>query len=150
QDIQDDRTLLRVIQKSRDKALNEGDSVELRWHDQIASTQVDYAEGDNATTLWQDANFEVRPVDGGYCYWRRKDNIRMTTALFPTWEAAKQACIRDQAGVRLGRTVQIGTTTTRERQSLPKCHRSKPSPTWLSGVMSQCPAPARKRSWQIR
>ena len=101
QDIQDDRTLLRVIQKSRDKALNEGDSVELRWHDQIASTQVDYAEGDNATTLWQDANFEVRPVDGGYCYWRRKDNIRMTTALFPTWEAAKQACIRDQAGVRL-------------------------------------------------
>src|SRR5215510_16396200 len=66
QDIQDDRTLLRVIQKSRDKALNEGDSVELRWHDQIASTQVDYAEGDNATTLWQDANFEVRPVDGGY------------------------------------------------------------------------------------
>src|SRR5262249_48399791 len=101
QDIQDDRTLLRVIQKSGDKALNEGDSVELRWHDQIASTQVDYAEGDNATTLWQELYFEVRPGDGGDCSWLWADSIRMTRALFPAWEAVKQACIRDQAGVRL-------------------------------------------------
>src|SRR5262247_2203970 len=39
--------LFRVIQKSRDKALNEGDMVELRWPDQIAFTQVDCVDGDS-------------------------------------------------------------------------------------------------------
>src|SRR5262245_32951821 len=39
-------TLFRVIQKSRDNALNECDSVEFRWADQIALTQVDYTDGD--------------------------------------------------------------------------------------------------------
>src|SRR5262245_13538316 len=46
QDLQDNPTLFRVIQRSRDKALSEVDSLELRWHDQIAFTQVDYADGD--------------------------------------------------------------------------------------------------------
>src|SRR5262245_22354730 len=38
--------LFRVIQKSRDKALNEGDAVEFRWANQIVLTQVDSVDGD--------------------------------------------------------------------------------------------------------
>jgi hypothetical protein len=86
-------SLWRVIQRSRDKALNEGDSVELRWHDQIAFTQVDFTDGDAVyflkpqifrrrerdRTPWQNSLYEVRAIDGQWSYWRKQDNVRMST-----------------------------------------------------------------------
>jgi len=115
QDIMDDGKLLRLIQQDRNRALSEDDRVEFRWFNMRAYAIVDYADGTEVRVLkpdiknrserervqWQDANYEVRPISGGYSYWRRKDNIRITTALFPTWESARNACIRDQAGVRV-------------------------------------------------
>src|SRR5262245_57174554 len=115
QDIQDNPTLFRVIQKSRDKALSEGDSVELRWPDQIAFSQVDYADGDEVYLLkpqvfkrrernrtpWQNATYQVRAINGQWSYFRKSDGVRMTTHSWPDWQAAMQACIREQAPARV-------------------------------------------------
>src|SRR5262245_23980244 len=107
--------LFRVIQKSRDKALNEGDSVEFRWADQIAQTQVDYTDGDSVYFLkpqvfrrrernlspCRNQSYEVRMIDGQWRYYRLSDNVRMTTKSWSTGEAAKQACIYEQAPARV-------------------------------------------------
>jgi len=114
QDLQDSPTLWRVIQKSRDKALSEGDSVELRWADQIVFTQVDHADGEEVyflkpqvfkrrernRTPWQNQTYEVRAINGQWSYFRKQDGVRMTTHSWPTWEAAMNACIREQAPAR--------------------------------------------------
>jgi hypothetical protein len=108
-------SLWRVIQRSRDKALNEGDSVELRWHEQVAFTQVDYTDGDNVyflkpqifrrrerdRTPWRNQTYEVRMIDGAWSYYRISDNVRMTTKAWPNWEAAKSACIAEQSLARV-------------------------------------------------
>lgn len=116
QDVTSDRPdLWRTVQRNRDTALSEGDAVQLRWHDQIAFTHVDYADGDEVYLLkptvyrrrerdrvaWSDANFEVKSVSGQWTYFRKKDGIRMSTASWPTWEAAKAACVREQAPARV-------------------------------------------------
>jgi hypothetical protein len=115
QDITDHPALWRTVQQNRDKALSEGDSVELRWHDQIAFTYVDHAADgevyflkpqvyrrrERDRTPWQNSTYEVRAINGQYSYFRKKDGIRMTTASWPTWEGAKAACEREQSPARL-------------------------------------------------
>src|SRR5262245_38897773 len=115
QDLQDNPNLFRIIQKSRDKSLNEGDSVELRWHEQIAFTQVDYADGDQvyllkpqvfkrrerSSTPWENSLYRVGPFNGQWTYWRKSDGVRMTTMTWPTWEAARAACEREQSPARV-------------------------------------------------
>jgi hypothetical protein len=116
QDVTVDRPdLWRAVQGNRDKALSEGDAVQLRWHDQIAFTHVDFADRDEVVFLkptvhrrrerdrvfWSDANYEVKSVQGAWTYFRKKDGQRMSTATWPTPEAAKAACVREQAPARM-------------------------------------------------
>jgi hypothetical protein len=114
QDLTDKPDLWRTVQRNRDKALSEGDAVQLRWHDQWAFTHVDFADTDEVVFLkpvvhrrrdrdrvfWSDGNFEVRATAGAWAYYRTKDGQRMSTASWPTPEAAKAACIREQAPAR--------------------------------------------------
>jgi hypothetical protein len=107
--------LWRLVQRTRDRALSEGDEVRLVWHDQIAVAIVDFADADEVYFLrptthsrrqrdrvaWTDGNFEVRSVQGAWTYFRKKDGQRMSTATWPTVDAAKAACIREQAPARM-------------------------------------------------
>jgi hypothetical protein len=107
--------LWRLVQKNRDKAFSEGDEVRLIWPDQIAVAIVDYADGEQVVFLrpnifsrrqrdrvaWQDANFEVRSIQGAWTYFRKKDGQRMTAASWATPDGAKAACIREQAPARM-------------------------------------------------
>jgi hypothetical protein len=115
QNLLDDPKLFRLIQKSRD-ALNEDDIVTLRSFSWRVHTSVDFASPEEALLFkapvltrrdrnrvpYQDDNFEVRSVGSGWSWFRRKDSVRMTTAIFPTWEQAKLDLIRNQSGVRVG------------------------------------------------
>src|SRR5262245_5928653 len=115
QDIQDNPALFRVIQKSRDKALNALDEVMLVWHERVATTIVDFADAETVQFLkmdvkqrnprdripWQNSLYEVRPFNGQWAYYRKQDNVRMSTATWPTWEAARSACEREQAPARV-------------------------------------------------
>jgi hypothetical protein len=114
QDLTDKPDLWRTVQRNRDTALSEGDAVQLRWHDQWAFTHVDFADDSEVIFLkpvvhrrrdrdrapWSNANFEVRAINGQWSYYRIQDGQRMTTVTWPTWEAAKAACIREQAPAR--------------------------------------------------
>ena len=115
QDIMDDGKLLRGIQANRQVALSEDDRVEFHWLGMRAYAVVDYADhaevrflkpdvkhrGERDREPWQDQNFAVRPVAGGWSYYRKKDNQKMTGAVYPSWEAAKSACIREQQPARV-------------------------------------------------
>jgi hypothetical protein len=115
QALMDDPKLWRSIQGDRTKALNEDDRVELRWFDKRAYTAVDYADANEVVLLkpdvrskrerdrtpWKDNNYEVRSIHGGWSYFRISDDVRMSSALYPTWEAARAACIREQYPARV-------------------------------------------------
>lgn len=120
QDIMDDGKLLRLLQQDRQRALSEDDRVEFRWFNMRAYAIVDFADNTEVRFMkpdiknrserdripWQNANYEVRPVAGGWCYFRKPDKfnpsgVRMSTALWPTWESARAACERDQASTRV-------------------------------------------------
>jgi hypothetical protein len=115
QDLNDNPSLWRNVQKSRDKALNALDSVMLVWHDRVAFAVVDYADTDEVQFLkmdiktrrerdrepWQNATYAVRAINSQWSYYRKAGNIRMTSASWPTWEAARDACTREQAPARV-------------------------------------------------
>ena len=53
------------------------------------------------TTPWQNDSYAVKPLNGMWTYYRKKDGIQMTTKLFSTWQQAQQACIAEQGAVRM-------------------------------------------------
>ncbi|MGI8853627.1 MAG: hypothetical protein ACR2GC_10140 [Methyloceanibacter sp.] len=91
--------------------INEGDQVEMRWTDKIVRATVDFAapdwgisfigitqikKGVRDRVMFSDGTYEVRPIDGGYSYFRTRDNVKMTNQHWDTPEAAKAALVREQ------------------------------------------------------
>jgi hypothetical protein len=113
QDISDNPTIWRTVQKSRDKALNALDHCTFVWHDRIATAIVDYADPESVqfckTTILQrkdrdrepfnDGTFAVRSVSGMWAAFRISDNVRMG-GLHQRWEASRQE-IWTLTGVRV-------------------------------------------------
>src|SRR5262245_37151372 len=114
-DLHEHPDLWRVVQKSRDKALNALDSVTLCWFDKVIYTHADFANDSEVIlfkapvltrrerdrTPWRNDTYEVRAIAGAFSYFRSKDGIQMTPRTWPTWQAAMQACIAEQAPARV-------------------------------------------------
>jgi hypothetical protein len=115
QQIMDTPSIFRNVQTSRTCSLNEGDEVQLRWLDMFATALVDAADHETVTLTkptiirrrekdrvpWANDVYEVRAFQGQYTYYRKRDGIRMAPVTWATWQAARDACIRDQAPARV-------------------------------------------------
>jgi hypothetical protein len=96
------------------KALTEDDKVEMRWLDKRVFAVVDYADSagvvfcdirkatkrDRDREPWKDGTYAIRWTTGGWAYFRIHDGVRPSNSSWPTWEAAKLACIREQYPAR--------------------------------------------------
>jgi len=114
--LNEDPGLWKPLQQDRTKALVEDDQVEIRFYDRRIYARVNHADDSKVylfdirlldkpqrdIALWGDASFEIRHVMGGFSYFRKKDGVRMTSAAWPTPDAAQAACIRDQYAAKMG------------------------------------------------
>jgi len=110
QDLNDHPEIWSAVQRDRSGlALSEWDEVEVRAKDWIATSRVNWADSGKVVlfdikraskpvrdvALYRDENFEVKwAPEGGFCYWRIRDNVRMHSGNWPTAEACKYEMIR--------------------------------------------------------
>jgi hypothetical protein len=111
-DLNENPTVWKRIQADRSgKALGEWDAVELRGRDMMICARVNHAGADRVTLfgitrhskpqrdvpLYRDDLYEVRWVaEGGFSYFRCRDNVRMSAYSWPTAESAKMALIENE------------------------------------------------------
>jgi hypothetical protein len=118
QDLHEHPECWRLVQLDRSGfALAEWDAVELRGRDAMITARVNWADSGKVVLfdihriskparelpLFKDEHYEVRwAPEGGFSYWRTKDNCRMHNGTWATPDACKNELLRRQYPVTIG------------------------------------------------